>query len=80
MADGLRWHDLRGGDEYCAPGDQTARAFLVVAGGLSVFVREANGHERLTGELGGGELFAELNLLYGTAFSAGARATLLVWN
>ena len=75
VADGLRWHDLRGGDEYCAPGDQTARAFLVVAGGLSVFVREANGHERLTGELGGGELFAELNLLYGTAFSAGARAT-----
>ena len=75
LADGLRWCDLRGGDEYCVPGEVAARAMIVVAGCLELFICEANGHERLIGDLESGELFGELNLLSGAAFSTGVRAT-----
>ena len=48
--------------------------FVVLAGRLRVFVEEANGDERMVGEVGRGECVGEMGVLIGGPRSATARA------
>ena len=74
MVPAFEYHRIRGGETLLQQGEPADGMYVVLAGRLRVFVEEANGDERMVGEVGRGECVGEMGVLIGGPRSATARA------
>ena len=74
MVPAFEYHRIRGGETLLQQGEPSDGMYVVLAGRLRVFVEEANGDERMVGEVGRGECVGEMGVLIGGPRSATARA------
>ena len=58
----LQWVELSGGETLMEQGDVGDSMYLIVSGRLRAYVRDANGHERMVGEMSRGQTVGELSL------------------
>ena len=74
MVPAFEYHRIRGGETLLQQGEPADGMYVVLTGRLRVFVEEANGDERMVGEVGRGECVGEMGVLIGGPRSATARA------
>ncbi len=58
----LQWVEVSGGETLLTQGDAGDSMYLVVSGRLRAYVRDAEGHERMVGEMSRGHIVGELSL------------------
>ncbi len=70
----LEWVELKQGDLLFKQGDPGDRFYILVAGRLSAFTRDADGQEHLIGEVARGESVGEMGVLTDEQRAANVRA------
>jgi NTE family protein len=73
IADSFTWFTALGGKTLIRQGDPSDELFIIVSGGLGVYVESGNGPERFVGRIGAGETVGEMGLISGEPRSATVR-------
>ncbi len=73
IADSFTWFTALGGKTLIRQGDPSDELFIIVSGGLGVYVESDAGSERFVGRIGAGETVGEMGLISGEPRSATVR-------